>query len=182
MRKRFERGDRFAEVHVDDRTVTTRAGKLGTDGKTTARKLRNARLATVEGTKLSLGYRKNGWKVVTLEPVPCAPAAAFPRDPQLEVQLRDGDTFQVYADWLQANGSPLGELIVMQTPPLTAAKKRRADAIIAKLGMPAPDHATVTWVRGFWQSLRIENSRDWMDGDFDALHLARGLFASPMCA
>src|SRR5690348_9741063 len=119
MHKRFERGDRFAEVHVDDRTVTTRAGKLGTDGKTASHKLRTAVLAEAEGRKLILGYRKNKWTVVTLEPVPCAPTAAFPREPRLEAALDDGDTYQVYADWLQSHGSPLGELIVLQTPPLT---------------------------------------------------------------
>ena len=185
MLKRFEKGDKFVELAVTGRTQTTRAGKVGTDGKLTKQVFPSSRLGTNDALRAAERYVKTGWKVVSLEPVPCAPTVAFPREPRLEAAIRadrdDPAAYQVYADWLQGQGSPLGELIALQhaARPRT---KRRADAILAGLGMPPPDRATAGWRWGLWEWLRIENGRDWMDAEFDARALAAVLFASPMCA
>jgi len=115
MHKRFERNGKFVEVRADDRVLTTIAGKIGTAGKTTTQKLRNARLCAVEAANLVAGYRKSKWTVVSAEPAPCAVTHAFPRDPHLEAALGDdASAFEVYADWLQAHGSPIGDLMAMQ--------------------------------------------------------------------
>ncbi|MDQ3367603.1 MAG: TIGR02996 domain-containing protein [Myxococcota bacterium] len=112
-----------------------------------------------------------------------------PRNPTLEAAIRadrsDPGPYLVYADWLQAQGSALGELIVVQHALATGAdpaKQQRAAELIRALELPEPDLATVGWRRGLWEWLRLENARDWMDGSFDALALARRLFESPACA
>ncbi|MCW5806112.1 MAG: TIGR02996 domain-containing protein [Deltaproteobacteria bacterium] len=90
----------------------------------------------------------------------------------------------VYADWLQANGHPLGELIVLQHELAgadDAAKRARADAIIAGLDLPEPRLATYGWRRGLWEWVRLENSVDWMDNGFDALALAQRVFGAAPC-
>lgn len=114
---------------------------------------------------------------------------AAPHNPTLEAAIRadrtDPGPYLVYADWLQANGSALGELIVLQHALAVGAdpaKQRRADDLIRGLELPEPDLATVGWQRGLWEWLRLENARDWMDGSFDAVALARRLFESPACA
>jgi hypothetical protein len=61
-------------------------------------------------------------------------------------------------------------------------KKTPAAKIIDKLGLPGHDLVTFGWRYGMWQWMRLENSGDWMDKDFDAVALARSVFAQPMCA
>ncbi len=115
------------------------------------------------------------------------PPAGTARNATLEATLRAGredpGPYQVYADWLQQQGNPLGELIVLQQAKKPSPKqKARATAIIEELGLPGPKLATVGWRSGFWQWIRLENTVDWMDNDFDAAALAKNLFAQPMCA
>jgi uncharacterized protein (TIGR02996 family) len=104
------------------------------------------------------------------------------RNPALEAAIRanrdDPAPYMVYADFLQSRGNPIGELIAF-----AEREPKRAAQIIEKLGLPAEDQATFGWRRGLWQWLRLENAKDWMDDSFDALALARPLFASiPCCA
>ncbi len=110
-------------------------------------------------------------------------------NPVLESAIRhdreDPAPYLVYADWLQSAGHPLGELIVLQDALDRApdpAKQARADEIIKGLDLPSPKLATFGWRRGLWSWLRLENAEDWMDEEFDAVALARALFASPACA
>lgn len=110
-------------------------------------------------------------------------------NPVLESAIRqdrgDPAPYLVYADWLQAAGHPLGELIVLQHALDVApdpAKQARADEIIKGLELPDVKLATVGWRRGLWSWLRLENQEDWMDEAFDPIVLTRGLFSSPACA
>ncbi|MDQ3300569.1 MAG: TIGR02996 domain-containing protein [Myxococcota bacterium] len=110
-------------------------------------------------------------------------------NPVLEAAIRHDRTdpapYLVYADWLQSAGHPLGELIVLQHALDKApdpAKQARADEIIKGLDLPSPKLATFGWRRGLWSWLRLENQEDWMNEEFDAVALARTLFASPACA
>lgn len=111
-----------------------------------------------------------------------------PRNPTLEAAIRknrnDPAAYLVYADWLQAQGSPLGELIVLQHAldgEADPKKSARADEIIRGFEFPDPKLATFGWRRGLWSWLRLENQKDWMDDKFDALDLARRTFGSPAC-
>lgn len=110
------------------------------------------------------------------------PTVPIVRDATLEAAIRehreDPAPYLVYADWLQAKGCPLGELIVLAH----ANKHKRAAAIAAQIGLPTPDIATYGWRDGFWQWLRLENDADWMDNAFEPLPIVSRLFASPLCA
>lgn len=110
-----------------------------------------------------------------------APAKDTPRNPTLEAAIRanreDPGPYQVYADWLQQQGSPLGELIVLAQ----ANKKKQADKIIGGLGLPATSVATYGWRHGMLQWVRFENE-DWTNNNFDPGVVARNVFAQPACA
>lgn len=113
---------------------------------------------------------------------------SIPSEPNLEAAIRanrsDPAPYLVYADWLQSKGSPLGELIVLQhelSRGESTDKRARAEEIIRGLELPPSDLATFGWRNGLWSWLRLENSRDWMDGAFDAVELARRTFGSPAC-
>jgi len=111
-----------------------------------------------------------------------------PTNPVLEAAIRanrdDPAPYLVYADWLQAQGSPLGELIVLEHALETApdpAKRARADAILAGFELPDPKLASFGGTHGLWRWVRLENQLDWMDRKFDAPGLAGRVFAQPMC-
>jgi uncharacterized protein (TIGR02996 family) len=100
---------------------------------------------------------------------------------------QDPRTYLVYADWLQSQGDPRGELIAAQVALETAAGaererlERRAEEILAahERFLPGVDeqHATVTWRRGFFESVRFDNREDWMDSDFELWPTVRAVFA-----
>ena len=179
---RHEKGTRFVELAADGRVLTTRTGRIGHVGGATTESFRTAKACAASLARASEALVRGGWSVVDDTAPPCTPAAAFARNAQLEAAIRadrdDAGPYLVYADWLQAHGSLLGELVVLQH----AGRTRPAKALVDQLRMPAPDLATAGWKWGLWEWLRLENSRDWMDSKFDALALARALFAAPMCA
>jgi len=104
------------------------------------------------------------------------------RNPALEAAIRanrdDPAPYMVYADFLQTRGNPIGELIAFAD-----REPERAADIIRKLGLPDEKLATFGWRHGLWQWLRLENAKDWMDDEFQAVAFAGPLFASiPCCA
>ncbi len=110
------------------------------------------------------------------------------RNEALESAIRanraDPAPYLVYADWLQAQGNPLGELIVLQHQlerAEDATQRSRADELERGFELPAAELATFGSRHGMWSWLRLENNKDWMDGKFDAVALAQRLFGQPMC-
>jgi uncharacterized protein (TIGR02996 family) len=123
--------------------------------------------------------REDGWRALgELAP----PSIPIVRDPGLEAELRkdhaDPAPYLVYADWLQGQGSPLGEMLVLAQ----RKKAKQAAAIATKIGLPSADMAKVGWRFGLWQWLHLDNQVDNMAADFDAVAFAKGLFSSPLCA
>ncbi len=115
--------------------------------------------------------------------------ASGARNAELEGAIRssrhDGGAYDVYADWLQARGDALGELIALQRAlerKSDPRKQRRADEIIAGLGLPNEKLATFGWRWGLWQWLRLETKANWTNEKFDAIAFAGPLFAMPACA
>jgi uncharacterized protein (TIGR02996 family) len=104
------------------------------------------------------------------------------RNAELERSIRttpdDAAPYLVYADWLQTHGDPLGELIVLQH---AGRDPDRVAALTAQLAPPAAAQAEWRW--GMWRTLRLANhDGDWMDEAFDALAIARDVFARPTCS
>ena len=108
-------------------------------------------------------------------------AAGVQRNDALEAAIRenrdDPAPYMVYADWLQARGEPLGELIVLQH----AGNVTTASSIQGRLKLPPLDFVQPTWRWGLWRSIKLANQRDWMDGTFDPIAAAREVFAHPVC-
>lgn len=115
-----------------------------------------------------------------------APPAA--RDLALEAAMReDRDSpapVAVYADWLQAHGSIVGELMVLhQAHAADAARARRAGEIIAQLRLPTDWLATWGWKHGRWEWLRVHvDDEATFDDALDVVTHARRVFALPLCA
>jgi hypothetical protein len=91
-------------------------------------------------------------------------AAKEPRNPELEAALGDDDSYSVYADWLEAQGSIRGELIHRMLG------DANADAFIAEhaselIGLVpsnfdsemGPGEYTLTWRRGFIDKLELSS-------------------------
>lgn len=124
--RRFETEDRFWEIEREGAVVRTRSGKRGTDGRAAApKRLGSPEKADAEVEKriaeqLGKGYREVGG------------LAPEPSNPELERQIIEDPTDPgrclVYADWLQGQGHPRGELGVLQS----ARAARPKEAALAK--------------------------------------------------
>jgi uncharacterized protein (TIGR02996 family) len=176
---------KFWEIKLDGESLTTRYGKIGTAGQTTENDFESTREAKQELGKLVAektrkGYVEKGGVVV--------PAAQ--RNPELEKAIHadpyDTSAYMVYADWLQGQGDPRGELISLQLAAGTgrdAKVAKAAAALIADhtayfLG-PLEDHlkvhdgsgdAAFTWRFGFIHAAKLSHNHhadDEFDGSLD---------------
>jgi uncharacterized protein (TIGR02996 family) len=172
---RLEGGQKFLELAVEGETLSERQGRIGTDGKHTQVKLGSSEAAVAEHEKrLGVAKKKRGWKVVS-------PELAEPLNAELERAIMedpsDAGRLLVYADWLQAQGHPRGELAALQhvragrkddaalssaEEKLLAKHPELAPArFIALVGKPKPRGATdaavssATWENGFIASARV---------------------------
>lgn len=133
---------KFWEAEHRGKVLDVRWGRLGTKGQakrhacasaTEAKQLHDRLVAQ----KRAKGYRDPNGKA------PVAAAAPAARDPELEAAIRadrdDPGPYEVYADWLQSQGNPLGELIMLQRAldkKPNAARGKRARQLVAQLGLP----------------------------------------------
>ena len=181
----LERDGKFWEIEKTARTLTTRSGLVGSKGTTKKDSFKGDALAYQAYTKLLAAKRKAGFR----DPTKALPVSTAPREPALEAALRadrnDPAAYDVYADWLEAHGNALGELIGLQRALATkkdASKTKREKALVKAHGFPIPKLMSVVWKWGFWDQLRLENNEDWMDGNFDAQELAKFAFSHTACA
>jgi uncharacterized protein (TIGR02996 family) len=177
--------NKFWEIDLSAKSVVVRWGRIGTKGQTKKSSFKSEQLASSARDKLLAEKKQKGYR----DPTKIVAQPTWSREPVLEAAIRadreDTGAIDVYADWLQVHGSPLGELITLQRALATrkdVRKQRRAAAIVATLGLPDPKLATIGWHWGLWDKLRLENTIDWMDASFDALELARHAFGHPACA
>jgi len=196
--RRFEGGrNRFWEIRRDGMTVCTRAGKIGTDGEVLSPK----RFKSIEKAEAEVEKRIAEQLAKKLAEVTRA-IAPEPSNPELERQILEEPTdpgrCMVYADWLQAQGHPRGELGVVQN----ARAARPGDAALAKAeqklldrhpelapprllevvkkqrkAAPGDDVPAVTWENGFIAAARVARS----DGrsPYTVRELAAELLAHP---
>jgi uncharacterized protein (TIGR02996 family) len=171
--------EQLFDIALDKRTlsqVTRRRSEVRKPRKQTFktdRAARDAFDAAIAG-KLAEGFRDPA-------AMPSAPASAQVHELVLEAAIRvdrdDRAAYEVYADWLEAHGNPLGGVIAHSLAGKSPTAKQ-----LAKLGLAGEQLATVAWRWGMWDVLRLENAADWMDDKFDAVALARAMFAMVPCA
>jgi uncharacterized protein (TIGR02996 family) len=118
---------KFWEITIAGTTVTTRYGKIGTAGQSTPKTYKSAGEAKLEHDKLVAEKTKKGYELVRGE-APAAPVTTNARDAKLEAMIEaapdDVHGYEVYADWLQAQGDPRGELIALQIANKAAPAKK----------------------------------------------------------
>ena len=190
---RFERkgwtGTKFWEIERVGRTLTTREGRGDKAKQPKTQTSSSVREAQREHDKLIAIRRKLGYEQVGATTAPSPSRIDHPRNPTLEAALRDNrdddGAYQVYADWLQSEGSPLGELIILEQALALVddpATQDRATAIVDLLELPDEELATFGWHHGMWQWIRFENTVDWTDDTFDVLALVEaGVRVAVVC-
>ena len=173
---RLETATEFWEASIEDTKLVRRYGKLGAKGRTTAKSLSTriaARYALLDeiAEKTAEGYQGDlsGSELVeVLEPEPREPSF----DELLTKNPGDGDAALVYADWLQTQQAPRGELMMIQHGLLTArgadAKKLRQELlrVMKKFGphLLGPlneleNLLELKWRLGFIQEARVVADR-----------------------
>ncbi len=174
---------KFWEVTLEGKTVTTRYGKIGSDGQSTPKAYSSAATAKIEHDKLVAEKTKKGYELVRGD-APAAIESVHARDPKLEAIIAaapdDKDNYLVYADWLQSQGDVRGELIALQAAGKDAAAKKLiagnrehfygklADALDILERFPYhPLGDNTAWRWGYLEKLWISNKHDRSSGDED---------------
>jgi uncharacterized protein (TIGR02996 family) len=132
--------NKFWDIKLSGKSFTTTYGKLGANGQTTIKEFSSDALAKKEFEKLVAEKTKKGYALVggkAAAPAKAKKKAAKPtdddeddessstaggatdaRNPALEKAILtsplDRDAYAVFADWLQEQGDPRGELISLQ--------------------------------------------------------------------
>ncbi len=118
---------KFWEIAIAGTTVTTRYGKIGTAGQSTPKTYKSAGEAKAEHDKLVAEKTKKGYELVR-GAAPAAPVTTHAHDAKLEAMIEaapdDVHGYEVYADWLQGQGDPRGELIALQIANKAAPAKK----------------------------------------------------------
>ncbi len=136
--RRFEfsegSSNKFWEVKVEDSVQVVRFGKIDTAGQEKEKDFDSPREAKADTKKLITEKVGKGYVEVGGKPK----SAGNPElEAAIEQNLDDPNPYLVYADWLQAKGDPLGELIVVQHQAATDAARSKelektAKALITK--------------------------------------------------
>ena len=171
---------KFWEVKLDGESVTTRYGKIGTAGQTTEKALDSKAGAFKEYDKLVAEKVKKGYVEKA------GSATAEHRNAELEHAIDadpyDASAYMVYADWLQGQGDPRGELISLQ---LAAETKRdaklakaaaaliesHAEVLLGPLGAHTKtydghDRDAFTWRFGFIHAAKLSHNQ-YTNDEFD---------------
>ena len=161
---------KFWEISLDGASFTTTYGKIGTSGQTATKDFDEESEAEEAYEKLVAEKVKKGYVLVSGAPVGAPPA--FKSNPDLEKAILaspdDAQAYLVYADWLQSQGDPRGELIALQHAKATDPAKRAAASasekklfekhekeLLGPIGKDSERYTDVVWRYGFLKSVRV---------------------------
>jgi len=164
--RRFEvsegSSNKFWEIEVDGSSHTVRYGKIGTDGQTNTKSFASAEAARKDHDKLIAQKTGKGYEEV--DPNKSDAPALDAKDLKRHLSNLGGEdgAFLVLADWLQGQGHPWGELVVLQHAAATAPNDKKRAQLAAEaekllnskgsaiLGKLARDPSSrFTWGNGF---------------------------------
>lgn len=144
---RFEYKDKsshkFWEIQQKGKKVEVRFGKVGTEGQKKLKDLGSKSLAVAEYDKLIKAKKKKGYAPAGKKSnAPTAPT--FPRDLKQEAEIEktpsDVDQYLVYADWLETQGDPRGQLIEVQAQLLDKPGDKSLSAVERSLFKKHTEH------------------------------------------
>jgi uncharacterized protein (TIGR02996 family) len=176
---------KFWEIHLEESTVRTRWGRIGSEGQEKEEDFDSRTEARKEYDKLIASKVKKGYKPVAEERVPKSAS-----NPELEAAiLKDPegvDGYLVYGDWLQAQGDVRGELVALQAAQLQGESSRhhQEEKVLlekhkeALLGEVAEhlEYVQLTWHLGFLKSARVAVE---YDAEVEMGELLPALLSSP---
>ena len=171
---------KFWEIKLDGESVTTRYGKLGTEGQTTEKEFDGRAEAFREygrlvAEKTRKGYVEKG-----------GGGATDKRHPEFEKAIvadpHDASAYVVYADWLQEQSDPRGELMSLHLAAETRRDARAAKAAAALIASkadyflgPLAEHTRTydgndtdafTWRFGFIHAAKLSHNQ-YSDSEFE---------------
>ena len=152
---------KFWEVKVDGSNFSTRYGRIGTEGKVTTKAAKSARDALAQAKKAAEGKAKKGYKLVGGALGGATTVAAS--NPSLEKKIAADptsvDEYLVYADWLQGEGDPRGELIVLHHKKMAKKAKKLIEDEAGHFFGPLAEYRDMLdeleWFMGFIKSAKV---------------------------
>ncbi|WP_164016878.1 WGR domain-containing protein [Pyxidicoccus trucidator] len=187
--------NKFWEITRDEDVLTTRWGRIGTEGQEKTQKFKSSWESRTAYDKQVQEKEGKGYKRV--KPTDASPKPKANKELEAAIlgapEVADG--YLVYGDWLQSQGDPRGELIALQHALLQAkgaeatALKRKVAALLKKhqdvlLGAPLASMLggktlTVEWHLGFIRSARVAIAGYGEDPEFQIDETLAMLLAHP---
>lgn len=184
------KSNKFWEIELDGSSFTTTYGKIGTDGQSSSKEFDSPEKARKEYDKIVNEKVKKGYVLVAGgdgdehedgDGDGDDAEAAGATNPELEAAIYEdpdaADPYLVYGDWLQAQGDPRGELIVVQHALLAKPEFRKFQELsrkeaellekhrehllgetLAEFQSENADLLKLGWQLGFIKSARIANN------------------------
>jgi uncharacterized protein (TIGR02996 family) len=185
---------KFWEIELDGSSFTTTYGRIGAAGQSTSKDFGSDGEAEEEYQKLVCEKVKKGYQLVSGAPVGAVPAGRS--NPELEAAIRanpdDPQAYLVYADWLQSQNDPRGELIVLQhtkatNPGRIAAAAAQEQKLLEKhpkelLGPVGKDPERFTeleWRFGYFRKVKIALDYDVYQEGYRLERLLKALLEHP---
>ncbi len=115
-----DKSSKFWEITRSGDEITTQWGRIGTDGQTKTKTFADDAEASKQYDKQIASKTKKGYVLAAGgDAEAAAPTTSrSATNPELEPAIRENPDdqagYQVYGDWLQAQGDPLGELVALQ--------------------------------------------------------------------
>ncbi len=158
---------KFWEIELEEESFTARWGKIGTAGQEKTQDFDSKKDARIAADKLIAEKVKKGYQEVGGGG---GGGASLQWNPEFEATILknpdDAKGYLVYADWLQSNGNPLGELVALQnakTPNPKAEKaliKEHLGTLFGEDAVEAGEDLKLTWKNGFVDSI-------WIGGGYE---------------
>ncbi len=115
---RDEKSKKFWEIVQEGTSITTRWGRLGSEGQSKSKSFADVQTAQKEIVKQTAGKVKKGYELVVESAGASAAPSSGVSNPELVAGILQApdevDGYLVYGDWLQSEGEALGELVSIQ--------------------------------------------------------------------
>ena len=186
---RYELSDgtsnKFWEIELSGDSFTTTYGRIGSAGQSSTKQWKDAAQAQKEYDKLVAEKTRKGYQLVGGAPGGDGGGGGGgggggARNPELEQAIAadpyGAEAYTVYADWLQDQGDPRGELIALHLAGKADVAARLIASQAAYFLGPLAEHAkcydgsnkdAFTWRNGFIHAVRLAHDHyalDYADG------------------
>jgi uncharacterized protein (TIGR02996 family) len=153
--------NKFWEIEREGNSFTVRYGKVGTNGQTSTKEFGSEAETKKEYDKMIASKTKKGYREVT-SAGGAAPAAGGHSELEQAILADPSskDAWLVYADWLQSQEDPRGELIAAQAGGKSTQKllEQHAEAFLGRFAPEDGDlssYVEISWENGYWRHVKV---------------------------